>query len=67
MVAFDDRAIHLAHTLHAFLRVRVVTDYVAETNKLRALSRARISQDCLKRLEVGMNVTEDCESHRTIS
>jgi len=63
VVAFDDGAVHFAHALDALMRVGVVTDHVAQTNKVCALALARVLQHGFERLEVGMNVTEDRETH----
>ena len=63
VVAFDDRAIHFANALDALVRVGVVTDHVAQTNKVRALALARVRQHGFERLEIGVNVTENGEAH----
>jgi hypothetical protein len=43
--------------------VGVVTDDVAQANKVGAIVLVRVVQDGVERLEVGMNVTEDRETH----
>jgi hypothetical protein len=43
--------------------VGVVTDDVAQTNKVRAVVLVRVLQHGVERLEVGMNVTENCVAH----
>ena len=53
MVTFNDWAIHFTDALGAFVRVRVVTDDVAETNKIRALIFAGIGKHGLERFEIG--------------
>lgn len=63
MVPFDDGAVHFADPFDAFVGVGVVTDDVAQANKVRAIVLARVVQDGVERLEVGMNVTEDREAH----
>ena len=63
MVAFDDGAVHVADAFDAFVRIGVVTDDVAQTNKVRAVVLMRVLQDGLERLEIGMNVTENRETH----
>jgi len=56
-LAFDDRAIHFANVLDALVRVRVVTDDIAETDEVGALVLARVGEHGLERFEIGVNVT----------
>src|SRR5947209_5020161 len=64
VVAFHDRTIEFSDELDAFLRVRVVTDDIAQTNIMGALLFVRIGHDRLERFEIGMNITENGETHR---
>jgi hypothetical protein len=45
------------------VRVGVITDDVAQTDKVRAVMLLRVLQDGVERLEIGMNVTENREAH----
>ncbi len=63
MVAFDDGAIQVADAFDALVWVGVVTDDVAQANKVRAVVLVCFLQDGLERLEIGMNVTENRETH----
>jgi hypothetical protein len=67
MIAFDDRAIHLADARDALMRVGVVTDHVAETNEVGALVLPRVGEHGLERFKVGMNVTENREAHWVVN
>ena len=63
MVPFYDRAFHLLDNLGALVRVRVVTDHIAEANVMGAVSRARVCQNGLSRLEIGVEVAENGKAH----
>jgi hypothetical protein len=63
VVAFYHWAIELADKLDAFTRICVVTDDVAQTDEMRAPAFTRVCHHGFKRFEIGMNVTENGESH----
>src|SRR5206468_7734307 len=63
VVAFHNWTIHFEDALDAFMRVGVITDHVAQTNKVRALTLVRVRQHGLERLEIGLDITENCETH----
>ncbi len=63
MIALDDGAVHVADAFDALVRVGVVTDDVAQANKVRAVVLVRVIQHGIKRLKVGMNITADRETH----
>ena len=63
VVAFYGGAIQFANTFQTLIWIRVVPDHVAQTNKMRALALVRIGKDSFERLQVGVDVTENCETH----
>ena len=63
MVAFDDGAVQVTNAFDALVRIGVITDDVAQTNKVLAVMLLRVLQDGVERLEIGMNVTENREAH----
>ena len=63
MIALDDGTVDVADAFDALVGVGVVTDDVAQTNKVRAVVLVRVLQHSVKRLEVSMNVTENCVAH----
>ena len=63
MISFYDWAIHFPHALDALVRVRVITDDVAQTNEIGALVFPRIRHHRIERLEIGVNVTENGKAH----
>jgi hypothetical protein len=63
MVAFHDWAIELAYQLDAFARICVVADDVAQTDEISTPALTRVGYYGFKRFEIGMNVTENGESH----
>jgi hypothetical protein len=63
VIAFYHRAIDLADKLDAFTRICIVTDDVTQTDEVRAFALTRVRHDGFKRLEIGMNVTENCKPH----
>jgi hypothetical protein len=63
MVALNNRAIEFAETADALVRVFVVTDYITKTDEVGAFVVAGIGQDRLEGFEVGMNVTDNRETH----
>src|SRR6266404_2035944 len=63
MVAFDDGAVQIADAFDTLVRIGVVTDDVAQTDKVRAIVLMRLLQHGLERLEIGMNITENSETH----
>ncbi len=64
MIAFDDRAIHFPNALGTFVRIRVITNDIAKTNKVRALVLVGIGKHRLERFEIGVDITENGEAHR---
>ena len=63
MIAFHDRAFHFSHARSAFVRVRVVTNDVAQTNIIGAFAIARVGHYGLEGLEIGVNITDYRETH----
>ena len=63
VVAFDDGTFQAADDFQALMRIRVVTDDVAETNEGRASVRARVSHDSLQRFQIRMDVAENRKTH----
>ena len=63
MIALYAGAIELAHNLNALVRIRVITDEVTQADKMCALLRARILEDSLGRLEIGVEIAEDGKAH----
>jgi hypothetical protein len=64
MIAFNDRAIQFPNAFHAFSRIGVIADHITQAYKTRAFARARISQHRLQRLEISVNIAENCKPHR---
>ena len=63
VIAFHDGTIQFANAFHAFSRIRVVTDHVAQAHKMRAFALARVGQHGFERFEIGVDITENCETH----
>ena len=63
MVSLHDRTVHLLHDLDAFVGVRVVTDDVAQANEVGAFAFARIGEDGFGRLEIRVEIAENCKAH----
>ena len=65
MVAFHDRTIKFANNIQAFLRVGVVAYDVTHAGMMGAGLFLSIRQHRLKGVKVGMNVSENGESHES--
>jgi hypothetical protein len=63
VIAFHHGAIQFANAFNAFLRVSVITDHVTQTQKMSASTLARISQNCFKRLEISVDIAQNCKTH----
>ena len=63
MIALYAGAIELTHNLNALVRIRVVAHEIAEADKVSALLCACVLEDCLGRLEIGVEITEDGKAH----
>jgi hypothetical protein len=63
VVPFYNWTIQLSDTLHALSRTGVVTDHVAQAHEVGASPFAGIRQHRFERLEIGMYITKDCETH----
>ena len=66
MIALHDRAIHRLHPFDAFVRIGIVTDNIAEADKVGASLLGRVVKDGFERLEIGVNITENCASQHVV-
>ena len=53
--------VEFAATVNALKRVRPITNHVAQTVDTLNFLSANISQHCVERFEVTVNVADDCE------
>ena len=63
MITFYYWAIELADNFDAFAGICVVTNHVAEADKVRAPASTRVGHYSFQRLKIRVNVTENCEPH----
>ena len=63
VVSLDHGAVELAHDVEAFAGVGVVADDVAEADVVGDLVLFGVGEDGLEGLEIGVDVSEDGESH----
>ena len=63
MVPFHYRAFELLDDLDALMRIRVVTDDIAEADVMSAIALARVGQDGLGRFEICVEVAENGDAH----
>jgi hypothetical protein len=66
VITFYHWTIQFADTFHAFSRICVVTDHVAQTHELGTSTLARIRQYRFERFKVSVDITQNCETHREI-
>ena len=63
MIALYHGTIQFADTFNAFCGARVITNNIAQTDKMRASTLARVSQNRFERFEVSVNITQNCKTH----
>ena len=63
MIALHGGAVHAANSFDAFVRAGVVTDNIAQANKMIAVILLGVGGHGVERFEVGVDVTEDGEAH----
>ncbi len=60
MISLHDRAPHCANFIHTLLRVSIVAHYIAQADHTTALLALKIRHDGIKRVQIRVNVTDDC-------
>ena len=63
VISLHDRALEIADDFHAFVRVGIVADHVAEAGVMRDVVRARVGEDGLQGFQIGMNVSKNSKTH----
>ena len=63
MIAFDHRTVHRPDDFQALRRIGIVSNQVTHTHIVGAILFAGISKHGLEGFEVGVDVTEECDTH----
>ena len=63
VITFYDRAIEVAYQCNAFFGICVVTNHIAKADEVCAPASPRVRRYSFERLEIRVDVTENCEPH----